>query len=127
MSRFERTPGQSPILPGTVSAHGFVFTSGLVAPAAFAAIQTGEQVPAQQQIVDAVATLRTTLADAGAGVEDVVKVTAYLSSAELVPAWNEAFLGVWPGGGPARTTLVVGFTSPVIHVELEAVAARPSL
>jgi 2-iminobutanoate/2-iminopropanoate deaminase len=125
VSRFERTAGQSPILPGTVSANGFVFTSGLISPAAFAAIPTGAQVPAEQQIVDTVATLRETLAAAGVGVEDVVKISAFLSSADLVAAWNEAFLSVWPEGGPARTTLVVGFVSPVVHFELEAVAARP--
>ncbi|GAA4559346.1 RidA family protein [Pseudonocardia xishanensis] len=125
MSRFERTVGQSPILPGTVSANGLVFTSGLIAPAAFAAITSGAVVPASRQIVDTVATLRATLAAAGVGVEDVVKVNAYLSSADLTADWNDAFLGVWPGGGPARTTLVVGFTSPAVHFELEAVAATP--
>lgn len=118
-----RTAGQSAILPGTVTANGFVFTSGLVAPSAFAAMSAGGDVPAGQQIREAVALLRSTLAEAGADVADVVKLTAYLSSAELFGQWNEVFLSVWPEPGPARTTLVAGFASPVIHVELEAVAA----
>ncbi|MBO0871845.1 MAG: RidA family protein [Pseudonocardia sp.] len=118
-----RTPGQSPMLPGTVTANGFVFTSGLISPAALRAMADGGDVPAHQQIREAVNVLRTTLAEAGAGLADVVKLSAFLSSEGLFGAWNEVFLSVWPEPGPARTTLVAAFTSPVVHFELEAVAA----
>ncbi|GAA5149334.1 hypothetical protein GCM10023321_13020 [Pseudonocardia eucalypti] len=118
-----RTPGQSPMLPATVTANGFVFTSGLISPSALTAMTDGGTVPADQQIREAVRVLEATLAEAGAEVADVVKLTAYLSSARLFGPWNEVFLSVWPEPGPARTTLVAAFVSPVVHVELEAVAA----
>ncbi|WP_214401660.1 RidA family protein [Pseudonocardia lacus] len=123
MSTLLRTPGQSPMLPGTVTAGGLVFTSGLIAPTAFAAMPTGAEVPAGQQITEVVELLRGTLADAGVDTSRVVKLNAYLSSAELFGAWNEAFRSVWPEPGPARTTLVAVFASPVVHIELEAIAA----
>jgi 2-iminobutanoate/2-iminopropanoate deaminase len=123
MPNLIRTPGQSPMLPATVTANGFVFTSGLISPAAFTAMTDGGSVPANQQIREAVNVLKATLAEAGADVADVVKLNAYLSSAELFGAWNEVFLSVWPEPGPARTTLVAAFTSPVVHFELEAIAA----
>jgi 2-iminobutanoate/2-iminopropanoate deaminase len=118
-----RTPGQSPVLPGSVTANGFVFTSGLISPAALTAMTDGGDVPADQQIREAMNVLETTLAEAGAGLADVVKLNAYLSSEGLFGAWNEVFLSVWPKPGPSRTTLVAAFTSPVVHFELEAVAA----
>lgn len=118
-----RTPGQSRMLPGSVTAHGLVFTSGLISPAALRAMTEGGEVPADQQIREAVNVLKATLAEGGAGIADVVKLNAYLSSEDLTGVWNEVFLSVWPEPGPARTTLVAGFTSPVVHFELEAVAA----
>lgn len=118
-----RTPGQSPMLPATVTANGFVFTSGLIAPAALKAMSDGGTVPADQQVREAVELLKATLAEAGADVADIVKLNAYLSSAELFSSWNEVFLSVWPTPGPARTTLVAAFVSPVVHFELDAVAA----
>lgn len=118
-----RTPGQSPLLPGTVSAGGFTFTSGLVSPSALAAIESGvDSVPAEVQIRETVTLLRTSLAEAGTTLDRVVRVESYLSSADLIGTWNEVFLEVWPEPGPARITLVAGFISPVLHFELQAVA-----
>lgn len=126
MPNLIRTPGQSPMLPGSVTANGLVFTSGLISPAAVKAMTDGGDVPADRQIREAVGVLEATLAAAGAGLADVVKLTAYLSSEGLFGAWNEVFLSAWPEPGPARTTLVAAFVSPVVHFELEAVAAVPT-
>lgn len=111
------------MLPGSVTANGLVFTSGLISPTALRAMSDGGDVPADQQIREAVNVLKTTLAEGGASLADVVKLNAYLSSEGLFGAWNEVFLSVWPEPGPARTTLVAAFASPVVHFELEAVAA----
>jgi len=119
-----RTPGQSPMLPGTVSVGDLVWTSGLVSPSALAAVASGADVPARQQISETLALLRSTLDEAGVSVDRVVRVEAFLSAAELVPLWNELYLEVWPRPGPARITLVAGFVSPAIHFELIATAAR---
>lgn len=119
-----RTPGQSAMLPGTVSVGDLVWTSGLVSPSALAAISTGVEVPARQQISETLALLGSTLDEAGVSLDRVVRIDAYLSDAALVPLWNELYVQVWPEPGPARITLVAGFVSPVIHFELMATAIR---
>jgi 2-iminobutanoate/2-iminopropanoate deaminase len=115
-----RTPGQSPMLPGTVSTNGFAFTSGIVSPSALAG--TGP-VAVEVQIAETLAQLVQVLADAGTTPERVVKIDAFLASASDFAAWNEGFLRLWPTPGPARTTLVVGFANPAVLFELNAIAA----
>jgi 2-iminobutanoate/2-iminopropanoate deaminase len=119
-----RTTGQSAMLPGTVSVGDLVWTSGLVSPSALAAVATGAEVPARQQIIETLALLRTTLDEAGVSADRVVRIDAYVSDAGLVPVWNELYVQVWPEPGPARITLVAGFVSPAIHFELMATAVR---
>jgi enamine deaminase RidA (YjgF/YER057c/UK114 family) len=119
-----RTQGQSPMLPGTVTVGDMIFTSGLVAPAAFSAIGTGETVAPEVQIADTLQLLATTLDEAGTTLQRVVRLEAFLSSADLTPIWNRHFQELWPVPGPARITLVARFTSPVIHFEVQAIAAR---
>ncbi len=118
-----RTPGQSAMLPGAVRAGAILYTSGIVAPSAFAAIRTGAKIPAEQQIGEALEFLVQTLRGAGAEPKNVLKVEAFLSSADLMTEWNSRYLEVWPMPGPARTTLIASFTSPVIHFEVQAIAA----
>ncbi len=113
-----RTPGQAGFLPGAVRVGAMVFTSGIVAPDAL----TRASVPIEAQTEGALRALLASLADAGAGRDDVVKLEAYLASAEDFAAWNAAFLSIWPEPGPARTTLVLGFSVPGILIELQAVA-----
>ena len=119
-----RTPGQSAVLPGTVSVGDLVWTSGLVSPSALAAVATGAEVSARQQISEALALLRRTLDEAGVPIDRVVRIEAYVSDADLVPLWNELYVEVWPEPGPARITLVAGFVNPLIHFELMATAVR---
>jgi 2-iminobutanoate/2-iminopropanoate deaminase len=110
------------VLAGTVSAGDLVWKSGLVSPSALAS--TGTETPPRQQISEVLSLLRATLDEAGVSVDRVVRVEAFLSSAELVPLWNELYVEVWPVPGPARITLVAGFVSPMIHFELQATAVR---
>ncbi len=118
MTGLLRTPGQSPMLPGAVRAGNLVYTSGIVAGAALG----GDPVAFAAQAAEAMTTLLTSLADAGAGPEHVVKLEAFLASADDFAAWNAEFLKVWPEPGPARTTLLAGFAMPGILIELQAVA-----
>lgn len=119
-----RTVGQLPTLPGTVSAGGLVWTSGLVSPTAFAGLASGTEVPPRQQVEETLELLRSVLADADVGLDRVVRVEAFLSSTDLLPVWNELYVEVWPEPGPARITLVAGFVSPLIHFELQVTAVR---
>jgi 2-iminobutanoate/2-iminopropanoate deaminase len=122
MSGLVRVIGQSPILPGAVVGNGMVYTSGIVAPATMAGLADGTRIPAARQVAEAVDYLLDVLDRAGSSPDRVLKVESFLSTSELMPVWNEVFLRVWPVPGPARTTVVVGFTSPLIDFELHAVA-----
>ncbi|KUO16408.1 PhzF family phenazine biosynthesis protein [Streptomyces dysideae] len=117
-----RTPGQLPILPGSVTANGFVFTSGIIAPSVIKAMQTGGTVPFAQQVTESVDALLAELKAAGSAHDRVVSLDAFLASASDVPRWNEEFLRVWPTPGPARMTLITGFTHPAVLFELRATA-----
>ena len=122
MTDIERTPGQSPILPGSTIANGVVYTSGIVSPRAFAAIGSDTVIPFADQVSEAVYQLLVVLAASGTSADRVLKIDAYLADAADTARWNEEFLKVWPDLRPARTTLVTGFTSPVILFELQAIA-----
>ena len=114
-----RTPGQTPMLPGAVRSGGLVFTSGIVAPEVLA----GGSAAFGDQVASAMTALLEVLAAAGAGPQHVVKLEAFLASADDFAEWNTEFLKVWPEPGPARTTLVAGFAVPRILFEVQAVAA----
>lgn len=113
-----RTPGQSPMLPGAVRAGSIVYTSGVVAPSALGP----DPVPFAQQAADALETLVGYLRDVGASTEHVVKVEAFLASADDFAAWNDAYAKIWPQPGPARTTLISQFAVPGVGIEIQAVA-----
>ena len=101
-----------------VIAHGFVFVSGQGpvdpaggrAPDGFAA-----------QVRQTLANVRTVLAKAGAGMEDVVKVNAYLADVTRFAEYDAVYREFFPADAPARTT--VGAQLVGIQVEIDCVAA----
>lgn len=74
-----------------------------------------------RQALDA---LEDALTKGGASIESVLRVEAFLASADHVGAWNEAFTERFPTSPPARTTLVAGFVVPGLLIEVQAVAGR---
>lgn len=118
MSGRTRIPGQTSVPPGAIRAGQLVFTSGVVCTRALA-----EEVPVADQIAEAVAELLRVLTAAGCSNSDVVKLDAYLGSADDFPAWNAEFTRHWRAdGAPARTSTVCGFAAPTIAFEVSAVA-----
>ncbi len=113
-----RAAGQVPGLPGAVRRGNMVATSGTVAPSAL----TSAGVPAEQQVDEAIAALIAALAEVGAAPGDVIRVEAYLASADVMATWNEGFDRVWGKKPPARTTLIVGFTRNELLFEVQATA-----
>lgn len=77
-------------------AGGFVFLSGMV----------GDGSTLREQLLSAVKKVETVLQKAGLGLEDVIKVTVYLSSPELFNQLNEAYKEAFKGNEPARTTVI---------------------
>src|ERR1019366_1170303 len=88
--------------------------------------------PATQQVIsgDIAAETRQTLNNiralleaCGATLADVVKCGVYLSDGNDFAAMNAEFFGA---ARPARATVVTGFAVPGIHVEVEAIAYKPT-
>lgn len=67
--------------------------------------------------------LRDVLARAGARLEDVVKLTCYLTDAAHFDSYAAVKAEVFPGAGPASTTVVVdALLDERLLLEVEAVA-----
>jgi 2-iminobutanoate/2-iminopropanoate deaminase len=62
--------------------------------------------------------VRRVLADAGAQPHQIVKVTAYLADMADFDAYNEVWVGEFPGERPARTTIGAALYPP-LRVELD--------
>ena len=69
--------------------------------------------------------IRTILAGAGAGLEDLVQVTCYLVDMKDFAGYNEAYGEFFSHGGPTRTTIAVReLPHPHIIIEINGVAFK---
>ncbi|MEO8683619.1 MAG: RidA family protein [Devosia sp.] len=67
------------------------------------------------------------LREAGFGLEHIVRINAYVSGRENLPAYMGVRNGLFAAPFPASTLMIVsGFARPEFVVEIEAVAAGPS-
>lgn len=108
-----------PISPGVV-AGGFLYVSGQVATQPDnASLYLGSF---EREVEFTLDNVEAILAAAGAGWAQVVKVNAWLSSAQLFARFNEVYAARLGQARPARTTVVVGFGHPDARVEVDAVA-----
>ena len=62
------------------------------------------------------------LAEAGCGFEQVLRVQCYLADPGDFDAWNRIWAETFPAPRPVRTTLVTGFTVPGMLIEVEVTA-----
>lgn len=76
------------------------------------AVQTRRTIERLQQVLDV----------AGSSLDDVVSVTAYLTSASDFEAMNGAYRSFWPVDPPARTTVITGLVLPDALIELSMIA-----
>lgn len=66
------------------------------------------------------------LANAGAGLEDLVQVTCYLVNMNDFKGYNEVYGEFFSHGGPTRTTVAVHqLPHPHILIEISGVAFKP--
>ncbi|MBS1860804.1 MAG: RidA family protein [Actinobacteria bacterium] len=102
--------------PGVIAEGRFVFVSGQ------ASLRDGAVVSGtvEEETRLALANLGAVLAEAGAGLEDVVRVGVYLADIEDFAAMNAVYAELMPAPLPARTT--IGADLPGIKVEIECVA-----
>ena len=70
--------------------------------------------------------IRDILADAGAGLEDLVQVTSYLVDMADFAAYNDVYAEFFTEDGPTRTTVAVHqLPHPDLLIEIQAVAYKP--
>jgi 2-iminobutanoate/2-iminopropanoate deaminase len=110
---------QAPYSPVVVSGD-LVFTAGQVA-----FDEEGQLVPGgiAEQTGRALDNLEACLEAAGCGLDDVVKVTAFLADLADFKAFNEAYGKRFAGAPPARSTVGVDLPGGIL-VEIEAIARR---
>ncbi|HTJ35000.1 MAG TPA: RidA family protein [Dactylosporangium sp.] len=106
-------------LSHATKAGGFVFVSGQVAGDAEGNIRLGDFADEVNLTLDNV---EAVLAAAGARVDQIVKVGAFLSNATLFAPFNEVYARRFGAAPPARTTVVVDFGRADVRVEVEAIA-----
>jgi 2-iminobutanoate/2-iminopropanoate deaminase len=81
----------------------------------------GEDIGAQTAQV--LGNLEAVLAAAGAGLDDVVKTTVFLTDPGLAAGMNEVYAERFQAPRPARSTVVVGpLARPEFLLEIEAIA-----
>jgi 2-iminobutanoate/2-iminopropanoate deaminase len=86
------------------------------------ALVSGDTVDQLQQ---AFANLGALLADNGADLTDVVKITVFLRHMSDFPRMNEAYMAALGDHRPARTTIGVAELPMNALVEIEAIAHKP--
>ena len=70
--------------------------------------------------------IRDILADAGAGLGDLVQVTSYLVDMADFAAYNDVYAEFFTEDGPTRTTVAVHqLPHPDLLIEIQAVAYKP--
>lgn len=66
------------------------------------------------------------LAEAGLGLADVVRINAFVTAREHLPAYMDVRNALFAAPYPASTLMIVsGFARPEFLVEIEAIAAGP--
>ena len=104
-----------------IQANGFVFVSGQLpidpATGAFA----GGDISSQTH--QALKNVRAVLAEAGAGLEDVVRVNVYLKDIGDFAAMNQVYAEYFSGPCPARAAVQVAAIPKDALLEIEVIAA----
>ncbi len=105
-----------------IEANGMIFVSGQLpidpATGAFA----GEDIAAQTR--QSLTNIKSILAEAGAGMEDVVKTTVLLKNIADFTAMNEVYAEFFTGDCPARAAFEVAALPKNALVEIEAIACK---
>jgi 2-iminobutanoate/2-iminopropanoate deaminase len=109
-----------PYSQGIVASGTLVFVSGQIPlDPATGSVIAGD---IKSQTTQALKNLQAILTQAGAGVENVVKTTVFLSDMADFAAMNEVYTGFFPAPCPARSAVQVARLPKDVKVEVEAIA-----
>lgn len=105
-----------------IEAGGFVYVSGQlpIDPATGEFAEGGIQAEARQSLTN----IRNILAEAGLGMQNVVKVTVLLADIKNFAAVNEVYAEFFEAPYPARSAFAVAALPKGANIEIEAIAAK---
>lgn len=103
-----------------VSANGFVFTAGQIPLSSEGEFVGGSVETQTRQCLD---NIEAVLNEAGASLQDVVKVTVFLDDITDFEEMNQAYKDYFETEPPARSAVEAGAIPKGVAVEIEAVAA----
>ena len=104
-----------------IRANGFVFVSGQPPVDPATGVFTGADVTAQTR--QSLQNIQSILAEAGLGMDAVVKTTVFLQNMGDFAAMNEVYTAFFTGACPARAAVQVAALPKGALVEIEAIAA----
>jgi enamine deaminase RidA (YjgF/YER057c/UK114 family) len=114
-------PGMS---AGVVANGPLIFISGQVALDSQGAIVGEGDFPAQ--VAQVMKNFEAVLREAGASFRDVVKIGVFLSDRQYLPIWRELRSSYFSEPFPASTLVVAQLISPLLLIEVEAIASVQS-
>ena len=125
-------PDRQPIIPPGVSPNpnlspgirvgDFLFVSGHVGVDADGNV-VGDCEAQSRQVM---ASIRGVIEAAGGRMEDVAKITCFLTNMDDYPAYAKVRLETWPSNPPASSTVgVSALVRPELVVEVEAIVRMP--
>lgn len=116
--------GRLPFFSHATVARGLIFVSGTLGTLpGKAELAAGGVGPETRQTLENIATI---LAGAGATLDDVVKVSVYVTDMSGFADMNAVYAGFFPDDPPARITLEVAGLALGAAVEIECIAQVPS-
>lgn len=128
MARSKQVIGEPLVIGGrrlslsrAVRAGDFVFLTGQI-PFLDGAPMTSGSIDEQTRVV--LDTIRSTLAEAGCALSDVVKSMVWLTDRADFPGFNAVYAEYFPDEPPARSAVVTDLLVDV-RVEVEVVAFKP--
>jgi len=126
----ERTPinppgiSPNPALSPGVRVGDLLFVSGNVAVDGSGNLVGGSDSEAQSRQV--MANIRTIVEAAGGKMEDVAKITCFITDINNYAGYSKVRSETWPNNPPASSTVVVaGLVRPEYLVEVEAIVRMP--
>ena len=126
----ERTPinpagmSSNPALSPGVRVGDLLFVSGNVAVDGSGNLVGGSDCEAQSRQV--MANIRTIVEAAGGKMEDVAKITCFITDISNYSGYSKVRSETWPSSPPASSTVVVaGLVRPEYLVEVEAIVRLP--
>ncbi|MEW6714160.1 MAG: RidA family protein [Nitrospirota bacterium] len=79
----------------------------------------------EEETAAALENMKILVEEAGAGLEDVLKVTCYLADMEDFKRFNDVYRNYFPENPPARTTIQAGRLPLDVQIEINAIVALP--